>query len=320
MKTKRVNDMGWNIFNRRDVKGKNFEIKTSKTGDNYVCAVTVNDEPIMMIVSPPTDFKTKTGVGANVNILNPQVDLNIQNEKQLEYNKPEILFKEQNNAGFTLVDALSEVSSDLQTKDPAQHLFKAKRDVLSNPPEVKELTDKQTIKFDSSFIQINNNDIVLRPNPNLSSQKVDTIKMILAYSIHTLFTQTGTFRTSILTFNPESNTLKIKASFNMDGHVDEHLEIPIERGGAGATFTKNIEQVVDLSINGHKFWNVDSTTVWKGMKSFISIPIPNSDNIPLAVLGVDCDLTYVAAGFNNDDIRRNLRREAKIIGRVLEFM
>lgn len=312
--------MGWNLFNKGKIKGKNYEIKTSKSGDNYFCAVIINDEPVMMIVSPPTNFKKNIGGGGEVNPVESQVGMNFHSEKQLEYNKPYVLFNKNNHAQMELTDVLSEVNSNLQSKDPDQNIFKAKRDELKNPTEIKDISSDHVFKTESSIIQMHETDFVLRPHPNLTTQKMDTIRMILEYGIHSLFPKNGTFRANVMMFNPETNTLKIQSSYNMSGDVDEHLEISVERGGAGTAFRENMEQIVDLNLNGHKFWKIDSSVIWSKMQSFVSFPIPNSNNIPLAVLNIDSNLPYTDAGFKDEKICKNLRRETQIIGKIMEYM
>lgn len=310
--------MGWFNLNRRQLNGKNFEIKTSKTGDNYFCAVTINDEPILMIISPPTDFKRNIGGGGNFNPTTAEIGINIQSEKQLAYDGPVVLFNKNNKTGFEINPLLSEVKNDLKSCDPAQSFFKVNLQKLENP-EIRDFSSTKTIKTNSSIVQMYEEKFVLRPNPALSDQKIEIINLILAHSINTFFPESGTFRTNIMVYNPERNTLKIVASFHMDGHIDKNLEISIDKGGAGKSFRENKEHMVDLNVNGHEFWGIDPNTVWKDMLSIISVPIPNSDNIPLAILSVDCNLPYTGARFEKEEVKRNLRREAEIIGKIMEF-
>ena len=121
-------------------------------------------------------------------------------------------------------------------------------------------------------------------------------------------------------YDPKVKTLKIVASYRMEGYIDENLEFPVEDGAAGEAFREDKLVIVDLMLKNHADYKIDPNTAWKEMRSIISIPIHDSDELIAGILNIDSNQFYTTAKFHEEELQRLLRLQTKIIGRIIEYI
>lgn len=302
----------------KDDKGYTFD--TSKKGENYFSVLKVNDEVVMSIVSPPTSFNIDTKVGvegkASAGEVSASGGVNVSRDKAATYGKPIVLFNKNNSAGLQMKDMLAEVKTQLEQNDPDHKKFGINLDKL-NENDV-EIIDEKSIAIGSIIVDMQEKDVVLRPNFRIPLELKETLELCLEYMITSMKFSEGYFRTNVMLFNPISKKLKIVVSYNMTGYKDQNLEINFDQGGAGSAFTRNEIQVVDLYMKKHEDYNINADTVWEQMKSIISVPITDEDQNPIGVLNIDTDMLYQPAGFHTTEFQNMLRMQSQIITKILE--
>jgi GAF domain len=296
-----------------------YNIEVSKKGDNYFSVLTVSGEVILTIISPPNISGTNIDVGLGANISEISGNVDVKRDTNIQYNRPIILFKKNNEAGLSLESVLPMFQSKIKEKDPNQELFKVNYDALRSD-NVRQLKGESQITVGSSILDVSNKDINLRPIPKLPPIDKKIIEMILQYIINSLYHGEETYRANVLMYDPRVKTLKIMAAYHMEGYVDENIEFPVETGASGEAFRENKLVIADLMMRPHADYKIDPTKVWKEMRSIISVPIIDSEEMIAGVLSVDSNQFYTTAKFHDDNTQRLLRLQSKIIGRIIEYM
>lgn len=169
------------------------------------------------------------------------------------------------------------------------------------------------------MIELSEKQVYFRPQPIIPKDFKNTIELLLQSTVESLFKQKGRVRANVMLYQPTTKSLKIVASYNMNGDIDEDLEIKIEQGGAGRSFRDKSEEVVDLNLETHEKYGITKKQVWSDMKSILSIPIVNEDDLAIGVLNIDSDQDYQRLEFHKEDKKRILRTQVKIISSILEF-
>jgi hypothetical protein len=77
--------------------------------------------------------------------------------------------------------------------------------------------------------------------------------------------------------------------YNMNGDPDRNLKFKSNTGGAGNALQRDGIEVVNLSRHDHPYYNIDSTKVWKNMRSIFSIPIHDNELNIIGILNIDTD-------------------------------
>jgi len=301
--------------------GKGINMKTSKKGDNYYCIFTIEGEVILTIISPPVTYGTKTDVNTSgsASVTGFSADVGVKYDKDIRYDHPIILFNSNNKAGLQLKDILPEVQENIVKNNTIQQDFKIDPSSLSQSSPI-DVPDKKYVSIGSTLMTISNDAVVLRHIPFLSPEVKETIETILESLVKTLFdTSSNVFRANVMLYNPIKNVLKIVASYNMRGSVDEDIEIDVKHGGAGESFRENGIKIVDLVLKKHEEYGIEQKYVWTEMKSIISVPIHDKDGMIIGVLNIDSNMKYQPAGFDNDSKQNALRMQAKIISNVIEY-
>ncbi|MCH7560341.1 MAG: hypothetical protein IIC67_03055 [Thaumarchaeota archaeon] len=310
----------WQKLSFWDKEDKGYKFETSKKGENYFSVLKVNDEVVMSIISPPTSFNTDTSVGiegkASAAEVSASGGVNVSRDKAVTYGKPIVLFNKNNSAGLEMKDMLAEVKTQIEKEDPTHEKFGIDLDKLNENDA--DIVEEKSVTIGSTIVDMQEKEVVLRPNFKIPLKLKDTLELCLEYMIKSMKFSDGYFRANIMLFNPISKKLKIVANYQMIGYKDENLEIGFDQGGAGYAFTKNKVEVVDLYMKKHSDYNIDSDTIWEQMKSIVSVPITDEDKNSIGVLNIDTDMLYQTAGFHTTDFQNGLRMQSQIIAKILE--
>ena len=136
--------------------------------------------------------------------------------------------------------------------------------------------------------------------------------------------------------------LKIMVKLNMLGYRDTNFELDCTKGCAGTAFQseyknqilvdlvdqgmaygKSITEPVqlmgeqELASLGHKKYGVAGNSVWEGMRSLISVPIYDKDQIPIGVLTIDCDKRLKDSRLDSEALKYNLSLVTDAIGGMI---
>ena len=314
--------MGWEKLAFWKDNGKGFKIDVSKKAENYYSVLKVDEEIILTIISPPSSFDIDTSVGGEGEgsaIGSVKAGFNVKRDKNAQYKKPIILFKKDNKAGLDIETALGSFKSKISEGDN-QEKSKINIESLQSTKGIIPMQKKSAVTVDAVIVDQDEKNVVLRPNVIISSDVKECLELLLESTIMSLGLdeKEGTYRTNIMLYNPEKNNLKIVASYNMRGHVDENFELELNQGGAGTAFSEKEVHFVDLLTEEHEKYGVNSKTVWDKMKGILSVRISDVDGNAIGVLNIDSDQGYQIAGFHEDKMHRLLRMQAQIIAKILE--
>ncbi len=117
------------------------------------------------------------------------------------------------------------------------------------------------------------------------------INDMLEFMVKTLWgaDQASHFRSNVMLYNSKSKKLNIKYRYNMMGFKDRNIKLDSGQGCAGKAFKDEKTFWVDLTTCTHEKYLVDSSRIWDGMKSIMSVPIYVDDEI-MGVLNIDSNL------------------------------
>jgi hypothetical protein len=84
------------------------DLQIAKSGENFYSLLKIDGEVIMSIISLPTTYGGGYNVGVGVTLADASGNVQVGKNKNIDFGKPIILFKENNRAGLKLIDVLPE--------------------------------------------------------------------------------------------------------------------------------------------------------------------------------------------------------------------
>jgi hypothetical protein len=219
--------------------------------------------------------------------------------KNIDFGKPIILFKENNRAGLKLIDVLPEtklrLSQGLEEEAVRNNIAKIdERNVVS-------IGNEQSVTIGPSVLQIGADQTVsIIHTPDIDEDDRRFLQLFLNLLVKSLLPMEGTYRANIMLLKTDSSTdsqrLRIEVHYNMDGYPDINIVLRPNEGGAAKALQKNAIQRVDLQIQTHEEYHVSSRSLWQDMKSLYSLPIHDSRGYILGVLNVDSTRSFIVQG------------------------
>lgn len=133
------------------------------------------------------------------------------------------------------------------------------------------------------------------------------IEDMLELMVKTLWgtNQAAHFRSNVMLYNTKRKKLSIKYSYNMMGHNDRKIALSTDQGCAGKAFHNESPFWVDLTTCTHESYLVDSKKIWKNMKSVMSVPIFEEEEV-IGVLNIDSDLELNEAFMEGNEFNQNI--------------
>jgi hypothetical protein len=303
--------MRWNIFRR----GPN-EIEVAKTGNNYYANVKVNGEMVMAVVQPPLSSNTNTSMEAGIKVYDADGNLKIDRSKLVKGGEPLVLFKEDNAAGLKLLNVFPTAKADIFEAIRQHPDIKINIDKLTEF-NASSVQDNNRVVLGSSALQISKNTLSIIHSPEIRPDKKETIDMLLKFIIKSLFGEEQKYRSNIMLLDMTDNTLKVKAHCNMDGDPDRGFKIGSNAGGAGRALQRDAIEIVDLTRYDHAYYHIDSTKVWKDMRSLFSIPIHDSQHNIIGILNIDTNKNVNDTRFYDSYFQSYVGIATDIFGRLL---
>jgi hypothetical protein len=298
----------------------NRDIEIAKSGENYYSILRVGGEVVMAIVQPPTTFDGKTSVGGEVSVFDASGNLQASRSKVAQYGEPIVLFNRANKAGLQPLETITEVKNLLPQALSSRPDFKIEVDRVNENKTVSVQQHERVAIGTSQVLQLNENETIsIIRSPKLNEDDREILSSILHFVVVSLIGQEQIYRSNIMLLDPSDNKLKIGARYNMDGYLDRNITLPAGAGGAGVALQTGQVQRIDINIQPHSYFKVDSTLVWAGMKSLFSIPINDNDGNRLGVLSIDSDKPlYNTRLYNDANFETATWLAAGSIGKILE--
>jgi hypothetical protein len=313
--------------NWNPLKPRNKEVNVSKQGDNYYATVKVDGEQIMTIVQPPTTYNSQAGVavGGQVSVYDAKGNLRVEKTKSISYDRPIVLFKEDNKAGIKILDSnsqeLDEIKQAVQekTRQNPEIGDKIKIDKIDKNNITSVQGNNQVIiksPSSSSVMQVESEHIKVIYTPKITPSQKELLESLLMFMSKALFQERTKYRSNIMMFDQEDQKLKIFASYNMEGDIDKNIQIDSNAGVSGTALKSGDIVTVDLTLDEHYVY--DPTRVWSKMKSIFSIPIYNEKALILGLLNIDTDKNIKQTKFRNENFRNYIRIASEIFGKILD--
>lgn len=129
-----------------------------------------------------------------------------------------------------------------------------------------------------------------------------TCENVLRVMVVSLFKERALrYRANVMVTEKKGRVLRIRSSYNLDGHLDRHIRIPVGSGCAGHSFRSGNIETFDFSVMNHAALGIDpkKTPVWAELRSIISYPIKQEDGKVVGVLSIDSSEPMDATGFRD---------------------
>ena len=292
------------------------------------------NSPIAICINPlKRDYK---GLGGNIGIDYTGLALNsgLGYSGYKEYRGPIVI----TNPRYPNIDNILKKNSDL--KDILGYEITAVNIYLPKQNE------KQYIG--NYIVDITNNEI--KPNIiHIKDNQKRIIKTLLAllYDNFLRSDSNTIYRLNVMFYNDITKKLKIYVHYLMENYVDADYELDYDKGCAGTAFKYALEEgsrrpvYVDLIEQGTKYaiylnepvhlldenrraelghekYGVKGSTVWQDMRSIVSVPIFDSEGIPLGTLNVDCNKRLNESILKEKGFNNALITVSNIIGNVVD--
>jgi hypothetical protein len=290
--------------------GNEFDVfGGSKGGYSYlIIKDKARGEIIAQYVSPPSSTTRKVGVNAQAY----GVDIGVDYESGVDYSQTFAI----ENKSKTSMTSLND------TIPPINQYIRNTKNADMKTIQVQELDASQAIiagrytlpvapdNIENASFQAHFGDL----NKNVESG----LSMVLEFILKTYWQGRSNYRASIFLHDAINKRLNMKVAYNMTGHIDYMLSLNDGAGNVGHAYTNKSIMVGDFDVLRHEERGVDSSRVWKDLKSILAVPIIDNDEIPLGALAIDSSDNYVAARFKDESINQSLQTLCRGIGRLLE--
>lgn len=232
-----------------------------------------------------------------------------------------MLFKENNNAGMKIVDLNSEKGEGISD---------TLKEAVEQNPEISNISIDKINKENTTMIEENNqvnigpisavkflkDEVKVIDSPKIGSTIRPVLDSLLKFMNEVFFEGQPRYRSNIMLFDPKANTLRIKASDNMDGDDDETLTIDANAGVAGAALKSDSIVVADLTAD-HCF-AYHPIHAWPELKSIFSIPIHDSEGTILGILNFDTNNRLQETRFKDELFKKHARLAAGIFAKIIQ--
>jgi hypothetical protein len=280
----------------------------NKGGYSYIIFCDAKSKEILyQYITPPKQQSKNIGVGAADTGSGLSGNVNYQSEET-----------------FGETFAITNKSASLQV-DPENLRTKfneTQETKLPQPDVTYPLAGDKTFLAGPYMVPVSPKDV---ENPNFEAhfpspdpRVDDLLVMFPEFVVKAFWPDDRIFRSSIFLHDAVKKELKTHASYNMTGAVDYMLGLPDQAGIIGVAYEKKRPIIWDGTLIMHEDRGVDSSKVWKEMKSILAVPILDGNNIPLGVCSIDTDKGFVDAHFNDANLNNALMILFRSIGRLLE--